>query len=177
MKNMIALLVLSGAVLSLHAETAITTKATELQAQGRSDAATVATLPANTKVEVLRAVGAWREVKASGQTGWVNMFSLKPESSGASASGGNSLGGLGKLLTGGRTSNDATVGTAVKGLKPEDVKNAQPNEAEFQKMQKYAVNKSAGQSFAQRAKLTATKVEYLAEPAPVRAEPTSINGG
>ena len=55
-----------------HAEPATTTKATELLAQAFADAKTVASLPADTRFDVLKRSGAWSEVKTSaGQTGWV----------------------------------------------------------------------------------------------------------
>jgi hypothetical protein len=179
MKSLIAVLVLSCVAMTAHAASAITNKPTELQAQAKADAATIATLPENTKVDILRSMGAWREVKAAtGQTGWVNMFNLKAEGSGAAASGSaNPMGALGSLLSGGRTGNDATVGTNVKGLTKEDVQNAQANPAEFQKLQGYAVKKASGQAFAQKSKLNATTVEYFPEPAPVRTESTSFQGG
>jgi SH3-like domain-containing protein len=182
MKSLIAVLALTCAAMTAHAAPAVTNKSTALQAQGRTDAATVATLPEKTKVNVLRAAGAWREVKAAtGQTGWIYMFDLdaeKTESGAAASTSGsaNPISALGNLLSGGRSSNDATVGTAVKGFTKEDLQNAQANPGELQKLQSYSVKKAGGQSFAQKSKLTATTVEYLPEPAPVRTESTSLGG-
>jgi len=149
-----------------HAETALTGRATELQAQPQSDAATLATLPENSRVEVLSRKGAWSQVKtAGGQTGWVRMLSLKAEG-GAQSPAANPAGALGGLLGAGRTSNTATVTTGVRGLSEEDLQNAQANPAEVDRMQKYAVDKNAAQVFAQRSKLNAAKVDYLPDPAP-----------
>lgn len=153
-------LILLGAG-AAHAEPAVTTRATDLMAQAQADAAKIASLSENTKVEILRRVGAWSEVKSSSGQGWVRMLSLRPESSGTAASSGASgLGNVVGALTG-RTSNSATVTTGVKGLNKEDLANAQSNPEEFKKMQKYAVSKDAGRVFAQRAKLSANNVEYL----------------
>jgi hypothetical protein len=181
MKNLIAVLVLSCAVAAAYAESAVTVRSTELQAQAQVDAATLATLPENAKVDVLRRRGAWIEVKTgAGQSGWVRMFNLKLEGSGgaqdAASGSANPLGALGNLLTSGRTSNTATTTTGVRGLTKEDVQNAQANPGEFKKLQGYSVNKSAGQSFAQRSKLAPAKLEYLADPAPVRTESTMVGG-
>lgn len=158
-----ALLTVSAAC----AEPAQTTRDTELQAQAQADAATLATLPQNTQVDVLRRSGAWSEIKtATGQTGWVRMLSLKLEGAGAvpsvAASGtANPIGALGNLLVSGRSSNSATVTTGVRGLTEEDLKNAQANPSELEKMKKFAIGKTAAQTFAQRTKVTPTRIEYL----------------
>jgi hypothetical protein len=147
-----------------HAETALTIRATDLQAQAQSDAATLASLPENTKVDVLRRVGAWDEVKTStGQIGWVRMLNLRFDvNNSAKGNGsGGSLNALTGLLSTGRTSNTATVTTGVRGLTEEDLKNANANPAELEKMQRFATDKTAAEKFAQRSKLSATKVDYL----------------
>ncbi|MGZ3159790.1 MAG: hypothetical protein ACXU7H_11945, partial [Burkholderiaceae bacterium] len=103
-----ALLAIGGA----HAETAITVRATDLQAQAQADAATLVSLPETTKVEVLRRLGAWDEVKtATGQTGWVRMLNLRFDVTNSSKGKGTSgsLNALSGLLSTGRTSNTATV--------------------------------------------------------------------
>lgn len=157
-------LLAAGAAL---AESALTNRATALQAQAQSDAATIASLPENTRVEVLARKGAWSQVKAGGQTGWVRMMSLKPEGAVQQApASGNPLGGLGSLLSAGRTSNSATVTTGVRGLGEEDLQNAQANPAELEKMQRYSVDRNTAQAFALRSRLAPAKVDYLPEPAP-----------
>lgn len=150
------------------AESALTSRSTELQAQPQSDSAVIATLADHTRVDILARKGAWSQVKtAAGQTGWVRMLSLKPESSGQPAPAGSSsnpIGALGSLLSAGRTANTGTVTTGVRGLSEEDLQNAQANPAEVEKMQKFSVDRNAAQSFAQRSKLSPVKVDYLPEP-------------
>ncbi|MBS0308264.1 MAG: hypothetical protein JSS58_04755 [Proteobacteria bacterium] len=160
MKAYACALLLLGASLA-HAESALTKSATDLMAQAQSDAAKVASLPENTKVDILRKVGAWSEVKTSAGKGWVRMFSLKPESAGTASSSGSFASGMSSLLNAGRTSNSGTETTGVKGLTKEDLARAQPNPNEFLKMQRYAVSKEAGRAFAQRTKLSANHVDYL----------------
>ena len=164
-----------------HAEPALTTRAAALQAQPQSDAATIASLAENTKVEVLGRKGAWSQVKtASGQTGWVRMLSLKPEAGAQQApapAAANPIGALGSLLTAGRTSNTATVTTGVRGLSEEDLQNAQANPAEVEKMRKYSVDKEAAQAFAQRSKLTPVKLDYLPDPGPAGNNQRNAEGG
>lgn len=184
MKSSAATLAVLLAMGAVHAaESALTVRATELQAQAQSDATTLATLPENTRLDVLRRSGAWSEVKtAAGQTGWVRMFHLKPEAGNAAqgtapAQGSaNPLGALSNLLSSGRTANTATVTTGVRGLDEEDLQNAQPNPAELEKLQKFAVDKDAAQAFARRTKLSPVKAEYLSEPAPVRNKASGSDG-
>jgi hypothetical protein len=174
MKNRITLM--GAAMLAASAawaEPATTTKATDLLAQAAADAKTVASLAADTKVDVLKRSGAWTEVKTSaGQTGWLRMMSLKfgDGGTGKQESGGAGIGNsLASLASLGRTSNTATTTTGVKGLDKEALENAQPNMEEFKKMQKFAVEKSAAQSFAQHGKFAANKVDYLPDPDPKKA--------
>lgn len=161
--SLLAAALLAGAA---AAEPAVTSRQTELQAQPQSDAATVATLAENTRVDVQVRKGAWSQVKtATGQNGWVRMLALKFEGAGgaqsAGSGGGNMLAGL---LTGGRTSNSATVTTGVRGLNEEDLQNAQANPGELQKLQQFTVGRQPAQAFADRSKLMAQKVEYLGVP-------------
>ena len=175
-------LVLAGlmAAGASQAEPALTNRATDLQAQAQSDSAMIASLPENTRVEVLGRKGAWTQVKtASGHSGWVRMMSLKPEG-GAQAvpsTAVNPLGALGSLLSAGRTSNTATVTTGVRGLGEEDLQNAQANPAELEKMQKQSIDKSVAQAFAQRNRLVPVKVDYLPEPAPMPNNSRNAEGG
>lgn len=159
----LALLLAAGVA---QAEAALTIRATDLMAQAQSDAGIVASLPENTRIEVLGRKGAWSQVRtANGQGGWVRMASLKPAAASAPAAA-NPLGALNSLLTSGRTSNSATVTTGVRGLGEQELQNAQANPAELEKMRQFAVDKAAAQAFAQRSRLAPVAVDELPEPAP-----------
>lgn len=173
MKGLTVACALALATGAAVAETGVIARTTDLLAQAQADAAKLATLNENTKVDLLRRVGAWSEVKASGQTGWVRMMNLKLDGSGqaapASASGGGNA--LANLLSSGRTTNSATSTTGVRGLTEEDLQKAEPNPEELKKMQKFRMDKGAGQAFAQRNKFAPVTVEYLQDIAPAN------NGG
>ncbi|BBB66258.1 hypothetical protein UNDYM_2005 [Undibacterium sp. YM2] len=159
---LIAAVMLTGNAL---AESATTSKSTELMDKASADAAVIATLANQTRVDVMQRSGAWTQVKTSaGQAGWVRMTALRLDASAnsnaAPASGGNVLG---SLMTSGRTSNTGTVGNGVKGLDKEDIRRASPNYAELQKMQKFAADKNSAQAFAQRSPLVASNVEYSSQ--------------
>jgi len=152
--------VLAGNVM---AESATTSKSTELMDKASSDASVIGTLANQTRVDVMERNGAWTQVKTTaGQAGWVRMTALRLDATTGSnvvpASGGNVLG---SLMTGGRTSNTGSVGTGVKGLDKEDLRRASPNYPELHKMQANIVSKDSARSFAQRSNLPAVNVEYI----------------
>jgi hypothetical protein len=153
-----------------HAESARTVRATELHADSQSDATVLSTLPENTTLDVLQRRGAWSQVKSGAQSGWVRMLNLRfdANSGGATtaapASGsGKPAGGLSSLIASGRTSNSGTDTTGVRGMTDEDLSRAQANLPEFQKMQGYASDKNAAQTFGKNSRLTVVQVPYFAD--------------
>jgi hypothetical protein len=90
--------------------------------------------------------------------GWVKMLNLRSTST--TTKRGDS--GLQSLFNIGRSgSSGITVATGVRGLSEEDLKNAQPNPREFEKLQNYAVNKVKAEKFARDAKLKTRQLDYL----------------
>ncbi len=137
------------------ADSASTTRSTALLEKASADAAVLANLASQTKLDTIQRQGPWQQVKTTnGQLGWVDMMSLHFDSNGASSSV-NSL----KIL--GRTSNTGSVGTGVNGLNKTDLAQASPNYPEYQKMQRSMADKNAAQSFAQRSQLSGNNVPYL----------------
>ncbi len=149
-------------------EQAFTNRSTELKDRGASDARTLATLPENTSVKVLARGGGWTRVDASGQAGWINVFHLRfPAAVESSGSSGGALGGLTSFLGGGRnTSQKANIATTgIRGLSPEDIKNASPDPAALAKAQSYRADKPAAERFAREAKLAAVSIDYVGDSA------------
>lgn len=162
MKLPVALLFL-GLVCSLPAaaETAVTSRETELKQEPFTDAATIATLPGKTSVEVLKRQGGWTQVKppSAGQ-GWVRMLNLRF----GAGSGKESGSGLGSLFNVARTgSSGTTVTTGVKGLDitKDTIQNANPDMAELKRMHGYGVSKAEALKLASSANLHKQSVEYL----------------
>ena len=146
-------------------EQAFTNRSTELKERALPDARTVATLPENSAVKVLARSGAWTQVEASGQTGWVRVFHLRfPATVESSSSSGGSglLSGATSLLGFGRdTSKQANLSsTGVRGLTPEDLKNANPDPEAVKKMQSYRAEKPAAEALAREAKLGSNSIDY-----------------
>lgn len=157
------------------AETGQTVKATDLKKTPFADAETVATLPENTAVEVLKRQGPWMQVKTNGKEGWVRMLSLRLGD--GSAKGSGTLSGIGGLLNIARTgSSGNTVATGVRGLTKEELANAQPNPEELRKLKQYTVGAKEARAFAAAGGLKAQSVEYLSKPTASPDNKTSMWG-
>ena len=154
---------------TMAGDLAFTVRATELKKEPYIDAETVATLPDQAQVEILRRQGGWTQIKTQSTTqGWVKMLSLRLGD--GSVRKGDS--GVGSLLSVARSgSSGTTVATGVRGLSEEDLKNARPNPAELQKMERLAATPQDARKFADGANLGSHQMGYL--PAPAGGVPAS----
>ena len=147
-------------------ERAFTNRATELKERAASDARTLSSLPADTEVTVVGRGGGWTRVEAAGQAGWVRVFHLRfPASADASAApaGGGFASGLTSALGFGRErSRSATIATTgIRGLSPEDLRNASPDSDALRRMQSFRADRAGAERFAREGKLTASEIAYL----------------
>jgi hypothetical protein len=156
---------------AVAAESAITVRATELKKEPYTDAETIAALPDQAQVEILRRQGGWTQIKIQGATrGWVRMLSLRLGD--GTARKGDS--GIGSLLNVARSgSSGTTVATGVRGLSEEDLRNARPNTEELHKMERLAVTPQGARKFAVSANLANHRIDYLTPP--VSSDPASSN--
>jgi hypothetical protein len=147
-------------------EQAFTNRSTELKDRGAPDAHALATLPADTPVKVIARSGGWTRVDAAGKNGYVNVFHLRFPASVDTSSSSSSLGsrlasGATSIFGGNRdTEKKATLATTgIRGLSPEDLKNASPDAAALAKAQSYRSDKPTAERFARDGKLTAVAVD------------------
>ena len=141
-----------------HAEPATVIRATELKSAPASDAATVSQLAENAAVDALERRGGWTRVKAGSAEGWVKMLALRYGAGGTTKRGDT---GIAQVFNVARTGSSGTqVTTGVRGLDEEKLANAQPNPAELEKLNKFAVERSAAAGFAAKGKLSAHQVDY-----------------
>lgn len=151
------ILILLAAAAGASGNHSQTIRALDLKAQPSADAASVAPLAVNTRVEILQRQGAWFQVKATNNTGWLRMLAVRPESTGGKSGGG--LVALGHLVGGG--SGNSAVATGVRGLNDEDLKNAKANPAELEKLTAQSAEPDAARHFAGEAGLAAKTIDYL----------------
>jgi len=142
------------------AEEAYTIRATELKVKPYSDAQTLATLPARSKVTVLQRRSSWNQVKSGETTGWVKMLSLQLARGATDRRADNGLRSLFSVARSG--GSGATVTTGVRGLSEEQLKNAQPDPGALRELERYLASRRDAQRFAAQGKLQAQRVDYLA---------------
>ncbi|HYG31952.1 MAG TPA: SH3 domain-containing protein, partial [Methylophilaceae bacterium] len=105
--------------------------------------------------------GGWMRVKAEAGEGWLKMTSIRLGVA-VAAKGDSGLGSLAKMALTGRSGNTGvTATTGVRGLSPEELKNATPNPEAVKQLDQYASSKTKTQAFASAGKLQAQSVEYL----------------
>ena len=161
MRKLLAVL-LFMAVPALAQEAAFTNRATELKDKGAADARTVASLNEGAAVKVLERAGGWTRVEAGGQQGWVRVFHLRfPAVAQAATSSSGGLSSVTSALGFGReTARGSTVATTgVRGLSPEDLKNASPDNAALARMQSFRADRPAAEQFAREGKLAPVAVQ------------------
>lgn len=136
--------------------------AADLKQEPFIDAETVSKLEANTNLDVLKRQGGWMHVKTTeGYEGWLKMTSIRLGTA-TEAKGESGLGSLAKMALTGRSGNTGvTATTGVRGLSPEELKNAQPNPEAVRELDKFTANRDKAQSFASAGKLKPQAVEYL----------------
>jgi uncharacterized protein YgiM (DUF1202 family) len=137
-------------------------RSSELKDRAAADARTLATLPENTAVKVISRGGSgWTQVEANGQKGWVKAFHLRFPTSvekGAS-SGSGPLASITSVFGGRESQKTTSATTGVRGLSPDDLKNASPDGAALAKAQSYRADKPAAERFARDGKLVPVNVE------------------
>lgn len=146
-------------------EQAAANRATEIKERPTAAAPTLAPLAADASVRVLGREGAWTQVEFEGRQGWVRSFHLRFSATVATQSSGNALGGLAAMVGIGRkgpeTAKSAALG--IRGLTPEDFRNASPDPEALARMQSFRADKAEAERFAQQARLSAVQIPYPAE--------------
>lgn len=166
MKRLLPALLLLWAATAL-ADPGIIVQESELKADPYSDAATLATLPANTRVEVSAREGGWYRVTSGSQQGWVRMVALRL-GDGSAKPGDSGVGSAAEFMSSGRSgSSGVTVATGVRGLDSADVSNAKPDYHAVDMLQRIKANPQQARRFAAQEQLQPHTIAYL--PAPKEA--------
>jgi len=154
MRKALAALLLALALPAFAGQSGTTTRPAELRSSALADGKVLQTLPANTKVDVIKRVGGWYEVRtAAGAQGWVRMWLLRFSTQ---AGGGAALKENVAVLQSGRSSSTYTTATTgVRGLSEEELAKAVPDPAAVQALEKLAVTPADARGFASKIPLKA----------------------
>ena len=165
-----ALLLGMSVTTAVRAQESLTNRATELRAAPDDAATVVKQLAERTPVQTQERKGAWSRVKVGNDMGWVRMMHVRGGATivvDEKSSGGGFFAGFNRLLGGGNRGNQraqsATVG--IRGISEEDLRNAEPNPAEFAKMKTYTASENDARRLASEGRLTFRTVAYLAQDA------------
>lgn len=156
-----ALLALLAAIQAWAAETGTLLKADAIRATPYGDGKLVATLPAGTKVTILKKSGGWLQVKSPKGTGWARMLSVRQ---GAAAQKQGAAAGVLGLASGRAGTGKVVATTGIRGLNEEELKAAKFDEAELKLAESYAVSEADARKFGAQGKLAARKFDYLPVP-------------
>ena len=164
LRILLAALLLAAATFAGAQESATTSRTTDLKDQGSADARTLASLPEGTAVKVTQRAGGWARVEANGKSGWVRVFHLRfaTTSETTSSSGlGGMFSSLGSALGGRQSTQKTTIATVgIRGLSPEDLKNATPDAEALKRVQSYRADRASAERFAREGKLNGSQVDY-----------------
>jgi hypothetical protein len=152
-------------------ETVTTNRTTDLRAAPDDSSRLIRQLPDKTAVQSLVRRGAWAQVKAGMDTGWVRMMHLRGGATvveGERTTGASIFSPFQRLLAGDSANRNtrgqgATLG--IRGFSKEDLAKAELNPAEFEKLKRHQVSSGEAQRFAQQANLAFRSVAYLADDA------------
>jgi hypothetical protein len=157
-----ALACLAGAVPALAQtsaqEAGYAIRQTEIKQEPYSDAANAGTLPERAQVKIVARQGGWLKIESASGAGWVRLLAIRTGAT--DGAGGDS--GLKQLFNVARSGSSGTaVATGVRGLDKEQIRNAQPNIAELQRMERFAATQADADRFASSSRLVGQAIDYL----------------
>jgi len=158
-RHRILALALCGGATVVFAEPAVTVKQVELRQNPAADARGLASVPANTPVDLVKREGAWVQLKSGKVTGWAKLFDIRLPSGGGPAKGGD--GGIAQTLNLAAGNRGTSVTTGVRGLDEDMLRKAVPNPQEYSTLEGYAATREQARAFAAAGKLAARNVEPL----------------
>ena len=160
--SLLAMLLMTAS--AAHAgESATAIKTDTLRAAPFSDAESIATLNSGSSVEIIKRQGGWYQIKSPQGSGWIRMLSLR-KGDVSKPSAGSSASSLAGLASGRAGTGKVVSTTGIRGLNEEELKAAHFDENEISLAESYLTSRPEAQKFAAKARLKATKMDYLPEP-------------
>lgn len=143
-----------------YAQNATVIRDAELKQKPFTDASTVGSLRKKAAVNIISSQGGWTQVKdENGQTGWVRLLNIRPDSPKSAGGFLNSLTSIGNVARTGTTGTTATTGT--KGISKDELARATPDPKERKRMDQYRASVKSAQSYARKNKLRSSDLAWL----------------
>jgi len=172
-KSSLALLALCLAWPVFSADVRFASKELNLRAAPKGDAGVIATIPKNTRFEVIGEQASWAQISTGKQQGWVLFFYLIPAPSSNPETMNDVKSSVG-LLTGRQGTGQVTAVLGVRGLDEAQLKAAKFNAEELKRLESLPGSKQAAEGFAKEGKLAQRDIAFL--PA-ANATPQQNQGG
>lgn len=137
-------------------------RATELKAEPFLDAKTVAPLAAGSMVTVLARSGGWYRVAADGREGWVRLLNVSTQTQ-ARGLGAEELESAARIATGRQGGGNIASTTGVRGLTPEQLREAKPAPEQLERLEQNAVGEQEALAYARAHGLERRKIPFLPE--------------
>lgn len=140
------------------------TRDTELKAEPFVDARTLAALRAKSPVSIVERRGGWLRVTAAGKPGWVRLLHVSSQPAAAGGQATRELESAARVATGRAGTGNIAVTTGIRGLNTEELRGAQPDPAELQRLESYGADAAQANAYAAANRLERRQVPY--PPAP-----------
>jgi hypothetical protein len=142
-------------------EAGVAVRATPILNEPFMDAQELTVLKEGDPVTILKRRGGWLEVTGKGKTGWVRMLNIRRGGVDQKASAVKEASGVLDLATGRAGTGNVVAATGVRGLDEKELKGAEFNAQEIQKLQTYAVSREAARKFAREGGLASQTVPFM----------------
>lgn len=140
-------------------------KESEVKEKPFIDAKTLVKLPKQTRVTILERNGGWFRVQAAKKSGWVRMLNVKVTEGAQNLGSGTDLTQAATLATGRAGTGNVVSTSGLRGLSEEELRNAKPDYAQFDKLNSYGIDATAASNYAKSNGLGSRSVQYLPAPA------------
>ncbi|MDR4492836.1 MAG: SH3 domain-containing protein [Nitrospirales bacterium] len=158
---LVTILIFGLPIIAGAADPGVAVRSCEVMSDPFKDARVVASLKEGEALDILKRKGGWLQVSAKGKTGWVRMLYIRRGASGEKALAVKEASGMLGLATGRAGSGNVVAATGVRGLDEEELKEAEFNEKELQKLKTYLTSKKDAQHFAKQAELNIQTVPFI----------------
>lgn len=146
-------------------ETGATRTSVDLKATPHSDAKAAGQLAANTTVDILERRGGWLRISGAGKSGWAKLHQVRVGEGPEAKKSGESLAILKNVGQTGRSGSTGIVATTgIRGMSAEELKNAKPDPAAVQTVERYRANANQAREYAKAAGLKEANVPALPKP-------------
>ena len=146
-------------------ETGATRTSVDLKATPHSDAKAAGQLAANTTVDILERRGGWLRISGAGKSGWAKLHQVRAGEGPETKRSGEGLAILKNVGQTGRSGSTGIVATTgIRGMSAEELKNAKPDPAAVQAVERYRANANQAREYAKAAGLKEANVPALPKP-------------